>query len=87
MGKVYVEVCAVFDDKGQVTPVWLKWLNGKVYQIDKVLDRRKSASLKAGGTGIRYTIKIGNQTRYLFCEGQNIWNEHNFCKWFLETND
>ncbi|MBQ8749508.1 MAG: hypothetical protein IJZ29_03465 [Clostridia bacterium] len=87
MGKVYIEVCAVFDKAGKVTPIWLKWTNGKKFEIDKVTDIRKSASLKAGGTGIRYTIKIGEQTRYLFCECQNAWNEHNLCRWFLETND
>lgn len=87
MGKVYIEVCAIFDKAGKVTPIWLNWTNGKKFEIDKVTDIRKSASLKAGGTGIRYTIKIGEQTRYLFCEGQNAWNEHNLCRWFLETND
>lgn len=85
MGKVYVEVCAVFSVTGKVTPLWLKWENGKIFNIDRVLDVRKAASLKAGGTGIRYSIKIGKNSRYLFCEGQNAWNEHNLCRWFLET--
>lgn len=85
MGKQYVEVCAIFDVLGKVTPLWLKWGDGRIYEIDKVLDIRKATSLKAGGTGIRYKIKIKNETRYLFCEGQNAWNEHNLCKWFVET--
>ncbi|MGN1227806.1 MAG: hypothetical protein ACI4TX_04090 [Christensenellales bacterium] len=86
MGKQYVEVCAIFDTNGKVVPIWLKWINGKVYNIDKVLDVRKATSLKAGGTGIRYSIKIGGQNRFLFCEGQNAWNEHNLCRWFVETS-
>jgi len=85
MGKIYVEVCAVFNVLGAVAPIYIKWADGRIYNIDKVLDVRKCASLKAGGTGIRYTVKINGQTKYLFCEGQNVWNEHSFCRWFVET--
>ena len=85
MGKAYVEVGAVFGSDGAVTPIWLRWKNGKQYLIDKVTDKRKAASLKAGGTGIRYTIEVCGQKRFLFCEGQNAWNEHMLCRWFMET--
>lgn len=73
--KIYVEVTARFDSQGQITPLSLRWLDGTVYEIDRILDTRRSASLKAGGTGIRYTCQICGQLRYLYFEDP---------KWFVE---
>ena len=56
--KVYVRVQAEFDEEGNITPLSVKWENGRVYEIDRVLDVRRSASRKAGGTGMRYTVRI-----------------------------
>ena len=81
--KVYVEVVARFDVNGGVFPLSLKW-EDTWYKIDKLLDVRPSASLKAGGAGMLYLVRISNQERKLFCEGQNVWNKHSFCRWFLE---
>lgn len=66
--KVYVEVIARFDTDGNITPLSVKWENGTVYEIDKVIDKRRAASLKAGGIGMRYTCRILNQQSYLFYE-------------------
>ena len=59
--KVYVEVIARFDTDGNITPLSVKWEDGTVYEIDKVIDKRRAASLKAGGIGMRYTCRILNQ--------------------------
>ena len=81
--KIYVEVEALFDIEGTVIPKSIVWGNGKVYNIDKILDVRQACSLHSGGAGTRYTIKIGGNVRYLFCEGQNVMKHHGFCKWFI----
>lgn len=74
--KVYVEVTARFDTEGKITPLSLLWENGTRYEIDRILDVRRAASLKAGGTGIRYTIRIGGRDSYLFYEDP---------RWFVEA--
>lgn len=66
--KVYVRVQAEFDEEGNITPLSVKWENGRVYEIDRVLDVRRSASRKAGGTGMRYTVRIGWNQTHLFYE-------------------
>ena len=37
--KVYVEVIARFDTDGNITPLSVKWEDGTVYEIDKVIDK------------------------------------------------
>ena len=37
---------------------------------------RRASSNKVGGGGIRYTVQIHGQEKYLFCEGN---------KWFVEA--
>ena len=74
--KVYVEVTAKFDTEGNITPLSVTWEDGTVYEIDKVLDQRRAASLKAGGIGMRYTCRILGRESYLFYEEP---------KWFVEA--
>lgn len=71
--KIYVKVTVVYDDEGNVTPLSIEWEDGKIYEIDRILDIRKAASTKAGGIGMRYTIKIGRTTTYLFFDCFNKW--------------
>lgn len=78
MHKVYVKVIARFDTDGNVTPLSVIWEDGTVYKIDKVIDKRKAASLKAGGIGMRYTCRILNQQSYLFYEDP---------RWFVEAKN
>ena len=70
--KVYVEVTAVFDPEGNLRPQFIRWEDGTVYEIDRVLHVCRAASLKAGGAGIRYTVRIQNRETYLFLE-ENRW--------------
>lgn len=74
--KVFVEVTARFDAEGKITPLSLLWEDGTVYEIDRVLDARRAASLKAGGIGIRYTVRINGKQSYLFYEEP---------RWFVEA--
>ena len=41
--------------------------------IDKVLDKRKAASLKVGGQGIRYTCRVSGKEIYMFLEDGSRW--------------
>ena len=76
--KKYVEVISDTSADGVVTPLTVVWDTGVRYHIDKVLDRRQAHSLKTGGTGIRYTVRVGSSDTYLFREGD---------RWFVEAKD
>ena len=73
--KVYVSVKAVFYPEGGFKPVSFIWEDGQEYEISRVTDIRRAASLKAGGAGIRYTCKVENREVYLFLEED---------RWFME---
>jgi len=70
--KVIVSVNVQFDTEGNLTPLSFVWEDGRRYEIDRVLDVRRAASLKAGGMGIRYTCRVRGRQTYLFLE-ENIW--------------
>ncbi len=74
--KRYVEVIVDISEEGVVTPLVIVWETGVRYHIDRVLDRRQAHSLKTGGTGMRYTIRVNGQATYLWCEGE---------RWFVEA--
>ena len=74
--KRYVKVVSVTDEDGRITPVSVEWDDGRVYEIDRVLDVRHAASLKVGGTGIRYLVRIGRTSTYLF---------HEDPRWYVEA--
>lgn len=77
MRKVYVDVTADFTAEGVVTPKSFIWDDGRRYEIDRVTDIQRAASLKAGGIGWRYTIMVRGKQSYMWLEdGQN--------KWFME---
>ena len=67
-----IDVVAKMNSSGLVTPLYIIWENGKKYEIDKILDIRKKASLKGGGMGIRYTCQIKNQERFIWLDGY-VW--------------
>ena len=73
--KINLEVIAAFDLDGNVHPRAIIWEDGRVFDIDRVLDVRRAASLKAGGLGIRYICRIRGKTVALF-------NDEG--RWFME---
>lgn len=73
--KVYIRVEAVFHPDGRLLPVALWWENGRRYTIDRVIDICRAASLKAGGSGIRYTCMVHGRKTCLFYEED---------RWFME---
>lgn len=74
--KVYVQVDGRFTPEGQIIPRVIYWPDGRQFAIDEVFDIRPAASLKAGGAGIRYRIRIGSRETYLFLEET---------RWFVEA--
>jgi len=75
MSKVFVEVTVRHDINGNIRPLNIKWEDGRVFEVDRVLDVRQAPSLKGGGFGIRYTCRICNKEVYLFDDEG---------KWFVE---
>ncbi|GHV28320.1 hypothetical protein FACS18948_7030 [Clostridia bacterium] len=82
--KVYVPVTADFDAYGRVTPLSFRWEDGRVYEVDKVLDVHASYAQKSGGQGDRYTIKIRNQIRFLYFEHNPQYGQRVTGRWFVE---
>lgn len=76
--KQFVSVEAKFDTDGNLLPLSIIWDDGRKFEIDRVTDVRYSASLKSGGTGLRYTCRIGNHLRYLYLDDK---------RWFIEKVD
>lgn len=71
--KVYVDVTAEFSKEGVLTPKSFRWTDGSVYEIQKIKDIRRVASLKAGGVGMRYTCVVNGRDSYLYYEDNNMW--------------
>ena len=74
--RINVSVTVRFDPDGRMFPLSITWEDGRVFPVDRVLDVRRAASLKAGGQGIRYPCRIAGHERYLFFENPG---------WFVEA--
>lgn len=83
--RVYVDVKAAFNATGSLMPLEIKWVDGKVFEIDKVTDIRQAAAMKAGGQGDRYTIWIRGKQSYLFFERSGALSGNNLGRWFVEA--
>ena len=53
--KVYVDTLVRHTKDGGSIPLSIKFSDGKTYEIDQVLGRKRAAASKVGGTGIRYS--------------------------------
>ena len=71
-----VTVIAKMKAEGGIEPLSLFWEDGREFTIDKITDVRRRASTKGGGMGIRYTIRIMGNERYLFLDEYS---------WFVEV--
>jgi len=74
MNKKYVKVIAEIDESGKKTPKIIIF-DDREFIIDRVIDMKKCASMKVGGVGERYKVRINNHETYLFFEKD---------KWFVE---
>lgn len=74
--KRYVEVISRTSVDGIVTPLEIVWDDGRHFEIDRITEKRQAASRRTGGTGFRFTIRVGGQVTYLYYEGP---------RWFVEA--
>ena len=82
--KVYVAVKADFNEDGIMLPREITWEDGTKYAIDRVLDIRQAAAMKAGGQGDRYTVRINGNQSYLFFERSTNQTGNNLGRWVVE---
>lgn len=76
--KRYVTVVAETTADGLVTPLQIVWSDGRRFRIDRVLDRRQAHSLKTGGVGMRYIVRVGGTETHL-------WHDTDQGRWFVEA--
>lgn len=84
--KIYVSVFALFSEDGSIKPLEVIWEDGRRFEVQKITDVRRAASLKGGGSGIRYTCLIEGKERYLFLE-DIMPTTIIGAKWFVEAKD
>ena len=77
MDKMFLHLNIQVDPDGVVRPVSFQWQDGLWYEIDRILDVKRAASLKVGGKGIQYTCSVQDKTVLLFRDGD---------QWYLEPN-
>jgi hypothetical protein len=82
--KVYVPVIVAYGADGKMQPFRIRWEDGEVYRIDRVLDVRPAPALKAGGQGDRYTVQIDGKQSYLFYESSTDQSGIVKGRWFVE---
>ena len=82
--KVYVAVKVEFNEIGIMLPREITWEDGTRYEIDRVVDIRQAAAMKAGGQGDRYTVRINGQQSYLFFERSTNQTGNQLGRWFVE---
>jgi len=80
--KVYVEVNENRLKDGRLIPLSFVWEDDVRYEIDRITDVRPAASLKAGGVGLRYTVRVRNRDTFLFLE-----ENKEGAKWFMERRE
>ena len=77
--KVYVDVNVDHMADGSILPRSIVWEDGRRYTVDRIIDIRPAASLKAGGCGLRYTVQVGKKEAFLYLE-----EDHGVDRWFME---
>jgi hypothetical protein len=76
--RAYVKVVVEFSPEGKIVPLSVEWEDGRRFDVDRLLDVRRAASTRVGGTGMRYTVRILGHETYLF-EDRG--------RWFVEARD
>ncbi len=71
--KIYVDVNATFTKDGRLLPKSIIWKDGRRYEIQRIKQITRAASLRAGGVGLRYTCIIEGQESHLYYEENNMW--------------
>ena len=70
--RVYVKMAVEIDEAGRVLPTRVIWEDGRVFEVEQLLDVRYAAATRAGGQGMRYTCRIRGRNAQLF-EDEGRW--------------
>lgn len=76
--KQYVEVLATHYIDGTVRPRTIIMASGPVFEIDEVKHVTRAKTQRTGEVATRYTIKIGKNETFLFCDDG---------RWFVEMKE
>ena len=68
--KRYVGVTLKVDTAGVARPVAVDWNEKISYPVDEVLDVRRTKGSVSGEEGLRYTLRVGGVTTYLWQAGK-----------------
>lgn len=74
--KRYVPVVVRFDTEGRLRPLEIEFDEEHKYAVERVLNVCRAACQTVGGVGVRYTVRIQGQERYLWLERD---------RWFVEA--
>ena len=77
MTKRYVKVILEMDEDGNKKPISILYKD-KLYSIDRVIDVKNAVSMKVGGIGERYKVRINGIETYIFFEKN---------RWFVEEKE
>ncbi len=69
MKKVFVQVDSNRLENGEVVPQTISWADGRVWDIDRVI--HSCGSLDGEYEGIRYTVIIGSEEKYIYRVGHS----------------
>lgn len=76
--RTYVKVIVAHDVDGAVHPLRIEWKDGRKFDVDRLLDVRRAAATRAGGQGMRYTVRILGHETYLFDDEGRWFVEERF---------
>lgn len=76
--KRYVKVRADHTIDGKTRPLLFREADGPTCRIDRILDTRQAAALKAGGQGIRYVCEVEGRVILLYFDDPY---------WFIECDE
>lgn len=74
--KVFVDVVLLQDKDGKSRPLRIRWEDGTVYTVERLINRCRSVSRSTGGEGMRYTVQINGRETFIFEENG---------RWFVEA--
>jgi len=73
--RVYVKMAVEIDEDGRVVPVRVFWEDGRVFEVERLIDVRYAAATRAGGQGVCYTCRIMGRDARLY-EDEGRWFVH-----------
>jgi hypothetical protein len=64
---MYVNVFAKFDKDGNVTPVWIEWGDGTIYEVNRIMETTVRKDKRLETEEVCYFVQIGQRkTRLLY---------------------